>query len=357
MFCRNVLFIIFTLLFCVCGFTAEQDQAIWQSKPVEHWTKIIDSATEKTKEKVPSIREQWYAAYALGKYAEKAQSAVPVLLKRLQIDAGEDDDVRACLLLTLALIGDKEAVPAILDEVDSEYVLIRRTAILALRKFPKELSEAAETVEKLETILKSTTESERPVRPNCAAALWLVGKQKPVLDWIDQTLALDKEFNYVRNTEIYQTLAAILMILEDSGPETFGEDSGALAEKLTELVQKTPDADSALSACEILVKLGPAALPAVQKVENIATNSRLLSVLAAIDSENSETQTLVLATVEDSAASLPCRIAAIRGTLHFPQTQRAAATDLLVKILNDPDTDPVIANEARLTLKKLGAGT
>ncbi len=355
--CRIVFFIAFSLLFSVCGLAAEQNQAIWHSKPVEHWTKVLESALEKPKGKAPSVREQWYAAYSLGKYAQEAESAVPVLLERLQLDAGEDDDVRACILLTLALIGDREAVPAILNEVDSEYPIMRRTAVLALRKFPKELAEDLETVEKLEKILKSHAETEQALATNCAAALWLVGKREAVLAWIGQTLVLDKEFNYARNTEIYQTLAAIHLILGDSGPETFGEDSGALAEKLTELVQKTPDADSALSACEILAELGPAALPAVQKVENIATKPRLLSVLAAIDSENSETQTLVLATVEDSAASLPCRIAAIRGTLHFPQTQRAAATDLLVKILNDPDTDPVIANEARLTLKKLGAGT
>lgn len=354
---RNAFFIAFSLLFLfsVAGFAAEQNQAIWQTKPVEHWTKILESAVEHPGEKTPSIREQWYAAYSLGKYAQEAESAVPVLLKRLQLDAGEDDDVRACILLTLALIGDKEAIPAILNEVDSEYPIMRRTAVLALRKFPKELAEDSETVEKLEQILKSHTETEQPLATNCAAALWLVGKQEVVLTWIGQTLALDKEFNYVRNTEIYQTLAAIHLILGDSGPETFGENAAKLAENLVELVRKTPDADSALSACEILVKLGPAALPAVQKVENIAQNSRLLSVLAAIDSENSETQTLVLAAVEDSAASLPCRIAAIRGTLHFPEAQRTAATDLLVKILNDPDTDPVIANEARLTLKKLGA--
>ena len=347
---RNAFFIAFSLLFLfsVYGFAAGQNQAIWQSKSVEHWTKILESAVENPGEKTPSIREQWYAAYSLGKYSQEAESAVPVLLKRLQLDAGEDDDVRACILLTLALIGDKEAIPAILKEVDSEYPIMQRTAVLA---------ESIGTVEKLEQILKSHSATEQPLATNCAAALWLVGKQDAVLAWIGQTLALDKEFNYARNTEIYQTLAAIHLILEDSGAETFGENASKLVENLVELVQKTPDADSALSACEILVKLGPAALPAVQKVENIAQNSRLLSVLAAIDSENSETQTLVLATVEDSAASLPCRIAAIRGTLHFPQTQRAAATDLLVKILNDPDTDPVIANEARLTLKKLGAGT
>ena len=105
------------------------------------------------------------------------------------------------------------------------------------------------------------------------------------------------------------------------------------------------------------MKLGPAALPAVKKVQNIAGNSRLLSVLAALDSEDQETQKLILTAIEDGTASVPCRVAAIRGTLKFPQTQRAEATDVLVKILNDPDTDPVIANEARLTLKKLGAGT
>ncbi|MBQ6109610.1 MAG: HEAT repeat domain-containing protein [Thermoguttaceae bacterium] len=353
--CRNILFVAFSLLFSVCGFAAEQNQAIWQSKPVEHWTKILASALEKQNEKAPSVREQWYAAYSLGKYAKEAESAVPVLLERLQLDAGEDDDVRACILLTLALIGDKEAVPAILKEVDSEYPIMRRTAVLALRKFPKELAEDAQTVEKLEQILKSHAETEQALATNCAAALWLVGKQDAVLAWIGQTLTLDKEFNYVRNTEIYQTLAAIHLILEDSGPETFGENAEKLGENLVELVQKTPDADSALSACEILVKLGPAALPSVQKVENIAKKPRLLSVLAALDSENPETQTLVLATVEDSAASLPCRIAAIRGTLHFPEAQRPAAADVLVKILNEPDTDPVIANEARLTLKKLGA--
>ena len=354
--CRNVFFVAFLLLFSVCGLAAEQNPAIWQTKPVEHWTKILQSALDQPKEKKPSIREQWYAAYSLGKYGQEAESAVPVLLKRLQLDAGEDDDVRACILLTLALIGDKEAVPAIMNEVDSEYPIMRRTAVLALRKFPKELEEDAETVEKLEKILKSHAATEQALATNCAATLWLVGKQEAVLAWIGQTLALDKEFTYARNTEIYQTLAAIHLILEDSGAEAFGENASKLAENLVELVQKTPDADSALSACEILVKLGPAALPAVRKVENIATNPRLLSVLAAIDSENAETQSLVLATVEDSAASLPCRIAAIRGTLHFPEAQRPAATDVLVKILNESDTDPVIANEARLILKKLGAG-
>lgn len=357
--CRNTFFLAFSLLFLfsVCGFAAAQDQAIWQSEPVEYWTKILESAIVKPKEKAPSFREQWYAAYSLGKYGREAESAVPVLMKRLQMDVGEDDDVRACILLTLALIGDKKAIPAILQEVDSEYPIMRRTAALALRKFPEELAKDTKTVEKFRQILKSHSATEHPLATNCAAALWLVGEREVVLAWIGQTLALDKEFRYARNTEIYQTLAAIHLILEDSGPETFGENASKLAENLVELIQKTPDADSTLSACEILVKLGPAALPAVQKVENIATKPRLLSVLAAIDSENSETQSLILTTVEDPSASLPSRVAAIRGTLHFPKAQRPAATDLLVKILNDPDTDPVIANEARLILKKLGAGT
>jgi len=352
---RISLLAVFPLFFSLCALAADQNQSVWQTKTVDQWAKILLSATEKPKEKTPTIREQWYAAYSLGKYAEEAQSAVPVLLKRLKLDAGEDDDVRACILLTLASIGDEEAVPAILVEVDSDYPIMARTAVLALRKFPKKLAEATEVVEKLKKILVSHSELEHALATNCAAALWVVGEKEAVLDWFRKGLALDKEFSYARNTEIYQVLAAIHLILDDSGVETFGDDASELAEKLVEIVQKTPDADSALSACEILMKLGPDALPALRKAENLTKNPRLLSVLAATDSENAETQNLLLELVPDSSVSVPLRIAAIRGFLHFPEAKRAKASEYLVKLLNDSSADSVVANEARLVLKKLGA--
>ncbi|MDO4630353.1 MAG: HEAT repeat domain-containing protein, partial [Planctomycetia bacterium] len=281
----------------------DAENFIWKTQPIEAWVKVLEASlntsvdnqnekldgksenvsrkSQKSKkskkaskekaensENTPTIREQWYAAYALGEYGTEAVSAVPILLKRLELEAGADDDVRACILFSLGKIGDPSAFSAICDAFDSEYPIMRRTAAISVGFFPELLKKETETVTKMASILETRSEMELPLATNCAVTLWVLGETETVYDWVSAALASDRKDSFTRNFEIYQALSAVRQILTRSGLETFSDETDALTERITELVQKSRDTDVVLSACEILVQLGEAAIPAVLRAIN-----------------------------------------------------------------------------------------
>ncbi len=360
--------------------SADAENFIWKTQPVEVWASVLEASLEHEDEKaekavnkskkskkgkkedkekaknVPTIREQWYAAYALGEYGADAVSAVPVMLKRLELEAGADDDVRACILFSLGKIGDESSFSAICDAFDSEYPIVRRTAAISLGFFPELLKNETETVAKMVKILEMRSEMELPLAANCAVTLWGVGEVTTVREWLAVAMASDRKDSFTRNFEIYQALSAVRRILGRSGLDTFGDETAIMTERLTKLVQDSRDTDVVLSASEILVQLGDVSVPAVLEAVNAdesAKNPRLIGVLAQIHGEAEETQEMLLSLLMDTEQGEKVRLAAARGLEFFPEDSRETATSALVEVLNQPEVPTKLATEARLMLKRL----
>ena len=360
-------------------------QPVWQTKSVEQWADVLEAAIPEDGKKadahsIPSIREQWYAAYALGEYGQEALSAVPVLLKRFAHEAGKDDDVRACILYSLGKMQAEEAFPVLCEALESDYPLIVRTAALALGRFPKPLasSEGEEAVKMMRSILRERSELQIPLAANCAVTLWATGKREAVCEWMVSALTSERKDAFTRNFELYQGISVCLMIAESTETEelrSFFEHWTAdraddripehsLPGLLADLAARGEDADVKLLACETLAKLGSWALPAVREAmgepESLKTlDGHLLSVWVQLSVDHSETQELLFRIVLDSNAPERVRISAVRGLRFLPDEQKKTAADLLVKLLNDAAVSDVLAMEARLMLDRLtkGSGT
>lgn len=329
-----------------------ESDSVWRSKPAAYWESVLKKALSNSKRK-PPIREQWYAAYALGKYGPSAESSVPVLLERLALEAGSDDDVRACIVFSLAQIGDDRAFPEILAALNSEYPIIERTAALALARFPEKLAKSTEALEKMKSVLAERSGMQLPLASNCAAALWAAGEQKSALGWIQTALRSDREDDFTRNFEIYLALSAVQQILMTGGTDAFSDDSDALASQLVETAAASRDTDVILAACDALTALGAHAAAPVRDAFSTKENARLLYVLACTDAASPQTQTLLFQIAADEEKSAKLRTSAIRGLALLPSSCREEAVKTLVAVINAPEITPALASEAQIALKKL----
>lgn len=352
------------LAFClgcvgILASAADDSQPVWRSKSVAQWADVLkqkDSAA-----RTPSIREQWYAAYALGQYGPDAVSAVPVMLERLERDAGKDDDVRACILYSLGLIGAPETFPAVLEAFGSPYPIIQRTAAGVLARFPEQIAKNPEIIRSMNAILEERAETQFPLAANCAVTLWAIGQKETVSTWLSASLNSDRKNDFTRNFEIYQALSVFHQIMaaafSDSSPSSAdvfsAEESSDFARRLTVLVEESSDLDVVLSACEALVSLGSFSVEPVREAFGKSANPRLLFILAQTDSDSEETRALLLKALADAGNEIPLRTAAARGLQFLPAAGRAEAVSVLVALINDEATPASLSDEARFLLKKL----
>ncbi len=354
-------------------------QPVWKTKTVGDWAAVLETAVpEEEKDanarSIPTIREQWYAAYALGEYGLEARSAVPVLLKRFAHEAGKDDDVRACILYSLGKMQAEDAFPVLLEALESDYPLIARTAALALGKYSERLAspDGEEAVKRMLGILRESSELQIPLAANCAVTLWEAGEKSAVCAWMISALNSERKDAFTRNFEIYQGCSVCLQLTERFGKEEVRTSferwtetgpheplpKAPLPEILAELAKSGSDLDVKLIACETLACLGSWAIPAVkksmgapEKTDEIA--DRLLYVLAQIDGGSAETAKLLFRIVSDESAPLRARVAAVRGLAFLSKENQKTAAELLVKLLNAAEISDVLAMEARFMLDRL----
>ncbi len=327
--------------------------SIWRSKPVSAWVSVLEKSVSNAKRK-PPIREQWYAAYALGMYGPDAKSAVPVLLKRLALDAGSDDDVRACIVYALAQIGDEKAFSSILEMLDSPYPIIERTAALALARFPKQLAQSSDALKKMKSVLSESSTLQLPLAANCAAALWAANEHEDVLAWIQKALRSEREDDFTKNFELYLAISVVQQILDSEGTDAFAQKSEEIASLLAATLTLSRDTDVILACCDALIQLKKHAVPAVMESYEKKENSRLLYVLACTDADSEKTQNLLFRTVSDAEKNVKLRVSAIRGLAFLPQERWEDAQKQLVSLINDPEITPTLANEAQIVLKQFG---
>ena len=354
-------------------------QPVWKTKTVGEWAAVLETAVpepsiETDARSIPTIREQWYAAYALGEYGQEALSAVPVLLKRFAHEAGKDDDVRACILYSLGKMQAEDAFPILLEALESDYPLIARTAALALGRYPERLASpnGKEAVKRMLGLLRESSDLQIPLVANCAVTLWGAGEKTAVCEWLISALNSERKDAFTRNFEIYQGCSVCLQLTERFGKEDVRTSfeswtetgpkeplpKNSLPEILAELAKSGSDLDVKLIACETLASLGSWVLPAVQKsmgdpekTDEIA--DRLLYVLAQIDGGSAETAKLLFRIVSEESAPLRVRTAAVRGLVFLSKEKQKTAAELLVKLLNAAEVSDVLAMEARFMLDRL----
>ena len=336
-------------LLMVLGVCLSAEGQRWKEKTPAQWSDILQKSLEK--ENRPAIREQWYAVYALGEYAaqkdaEQTDAIVEILLKRLAVDQGQDDYVRAAIATTLGKIGDAQAIPALTEALTSDYTAIRRCAADALNHFGQKASVPA-TRDALKKVLKE--DSDATTRSNAAVTLWNTTSDAAALEYLEKLLDSKKSL------EKYQAATAIgrLEGLSD-------KVSAKLGKGLIPLLALTgiQDQDTARAGVAALVQLGKPTLAEVRKAFRTAKNdlakSRYLTVLANIDiSATTSDELLQLAKAKETP--MVVRIAAIRGLRNVVPEKRDAAKALVLVWTKDTDAPRNIVFEATQILKTLEA--
>lgn len=334
---------------CVCPVASwAADSLAWQKKTPDQWAAVLSAALEDGPEsKRPAIRDQWYAAYALGEYGSEGLSPanVDVLLARFAKDLGQDDYVRAAVALTLGKSGDPRVVSVLTEALNSDYVAIRRSAANALGLLGKQAADAVPVLEKTVKEDKDAT-----ARSNAAVALWSIAQSPEALEYVRRTLAMEKAL------DIYHGASALVR-MQGELPET---DVTALAERLVVLtaLAKIQEQDTARLCVDALVRLGKPAAETVRKAFQAETNdtakARLLTVLVSVDESETLTEELLeLASPKNDVPDV-LRIAAIRGLRRAAPEKQEAVKALMVEWTKDTEAPRNVVHEATLILSQQG---
>lgn len=312
----------------------------WQSQPVSAWVAVLDSAF--SDDPAPLTR-QWYAAYALGQYGEKAKPAVPAMLERLKTAFDRDNYVRAAVARSLGMIGSTQAVTVMVSVMEQaiqqgEDSIPRNTA-WALGEFGPAVA-GGEAVPALEALL---THDDVQTRAAAAVALWQIARHEAALKTLIAML------NTRKANEIYEGAMGISRI----GPSLGGKASAVIPPLVTWLCSSYADIPQA--CLEALCAVGEPAIPAVKsaltKTTEPAARARLIAVLGTLAAPANSGFLLELA--DDSGEAEAVRIAAVRAIPRFPAGQRDAARDVLVRVINDTTSPPGLVREAAELMKTL----
>ncbi|MDO4576069.1 MAG: HEAT repeat domain-containing protein [Planctomycetia bacterium] len=340
---------------------------VWQSRPPKAWSEVLSGALQAKPDERPLIRQQWYAAYALGQYGKEASGAVEVLLKRLAVDQGQDDYVRAAVALALGQIGDRKSVPALMEAFSQNpaYPAIRRNAVKALGMFGNwAKEERSDVVALLQNAMEN--DPDMGVRTNAAAALWSVDKNPAVMEFVRKRLESSEALDVYQGAVVASALANVW------------EDSAALARLLIppiatvhpreqNMAQRRAETsprggrlgtwlaqDTARMCTEALGKLGPDAVPVVreafEKSQNATSRSRYLRALAAMDSTIPTMELLLKLTVDEKEPQA-VRIEAVRGLRRVLPEKRDEAKKAAIQVVNDPNAPSALVYESAQTLK------
>lgn len=326
-------------LTAITVFAEESRDLHWQSQPVSAWAAVLDSAF--SDEPAPLTR-QWYAAYALGQYGEKAKSAVPAMITRLETAFDRDNYVRAAVARSLGMIGDLRAVPALMEAVtqaaakDDESVL--RNAAWALGTFGGS-GVSENVVPVLEPLL---THDDIQTRAAAAAALWHIIRHEAALETL---VALLRSSNA---NEIYEGAMAVAQY-----GTTFRGQTAVITPLVARLRSANPDVPPACQ--EALCSMGKPVIPAVKaalsKTTEPAARARLVAVLGTLDARANTAMLLELA--DNAAQAEAVRIAAVRAIRFFPPGELDTARETLVRIINDTTSPPGLVREAAALMKML----
>ncbi|MDO4583812.1 MAG: HEAT repeat domain-containing protein [Planctomycetia bacterium] len=332
------------VVFLGCCAAGWAEELVWKTRTVEDWTKVLQQSLEETRR--PAMRDQWYAAYALGQYGASAKSAVPVLCKRLRKDWGEDDYVRAAVALSLGEIGDLRAVRSLVEELDSPYVAIQRNTALALGMLGETLKEKSpDGVPKLLTLLESSPD--RTVRANAAVALWKIARHAAVLPFLEQELASAKTL------DVYQGASVVIALASLWSEEEKKRWTPLL---IPPLASRHPqEQDTARICMEALLSLGETAIPELEKslvdAREKKYRSRLVFLLGKMDNQVARKDFLL--SIVQGADTEEVRLAALRGLTSGCPERKEAIREAMVVLINNESTSAAMVHEATLVLKSL----
>lgn len=299
--------------FCICllaeifsasDLSAQQknEKLSWQKKTVLEWITVLETpVTPRTLEN----RDHWYAAYALGLYAEQAQPAVQALITRMNTLRVRDDYVRSACARALGKIRDPQALPHLIAALNSDYLAIQRNAVWALGQFnlqnlPQEKDKIAEAVTPL---LKH---EDPTVCANAAVTLYRHTREKEAL----KTLA-----NMLASTRSSMMYAGAVGCLE------LGPDARPLVKTLINRLS-AKDQDVSRACTDALIRIGDAVYPYLNDALNSdkpSVRSRTLCIYGNILPGDARVVVPLYQALRDQQAPAVVRIAALRGLIiHFP---------------------------------------
>jgi HEAT repeat protein len=235
--------------------SADQSTSSYAGKSAAEWRQMLAANVDKGSD--AAKEESRRAAQALGQIGPAAKDAVPLLVQAIQSPSLE---VRSSAIDALGRMGPHaaQAVPAIIKEVDlpknhinyAPLAQFRRLAARALGRIGPQAKEAV-------PVLKQALENEDPVYGiEAALSLWRIAQYEKTVSFLESV---------IQGNDPVAAYEAV-MALSEMGPEA----KAAVGTLVAALKHKDPDVRRA--AARILVGLGPAALEPVARVLSEASN-------------------------------------------------------------------------------------